>query len=143
MRTIVVVDDDGETRVLVRALLRTMEGAVSVVGEAGDGETALEMVRRERPAIVITDLMMPRLNGVELARSIREELPQTRIILLGSHEDDAYRLKASDSGADIFVNKSVLGTALVSAVRGLVTLLDGEPFSHGPGQEGGGGYGWG
>lgn len=141
MRTVVVVDDDGETRVLVRALLRAMAGSVSIAGEAGDGEAALAVVRRERPAIVITDLVMPGLNGVELTRCIRQELPETRIILMGSHEDDAYRLKASDSGADIFVNKSVLATALVSAVRGLVILLDGEAFPQEPGQGAGGGFG--
>ena len=138
MKTIVVCDDDREYCLILRALLQTMRDAVSVVGEAGDGEEALAMVRRERPDIVITDLVMPQLNGIELTRYIRAELPQTRIILISSHTDDAYRLMASDSGADTFVNKSVISTALVAAVRDIVARLDGEAFPRSPGQAGGG-----
>jgi DNA-binding NarL/FixJ family response regulator len=126
---------------ILRALLQVMGDAVSVVGEARDGEEALAVVRRERPDIVVTDLVMPQLNGIELTRYIRTELPQTRIILISSHTDDAYRLMASDSGADSFVNKSVISTALVAAVRDAIARLDGEAFPHSPGQAGGGGYG--
>jgi len=63
--TIVVADDDLEYREIVRALLEPMSDTMAIVGEAADGEAALALVRRERPDIVITDLMMPRLNGVE------------------------------------------------------------------------------
>ena len=141
MRTIVLVDDDREYCLILRALLQTLGESVSVVGEAGDGEEALALVRRERPDIVVTDLVMPHLNGIELTRHIRRELPQTGVILISSHTDDAYRLMASDSGADAFVNKSVIGTALVAAVRDIVARLDGEAFPQGPGQWSGGSYG--
>jgi DNA-binding NarL/FixJ family response regulator len=77
-------------------------------------------VRRERPDIVISDLVMPRLNGVELTRRIRQELPQTKIILMSSYAEDAYRLMASDSGADAFVSKRVIFEALVPAIRDLI-----------------------
>jgi DNA-binding NarL/FixJ family response regulator len=137
----VLVDDDREYRVILRALLQTLGGSVSVVGEAGDGEEALAVVRRERPDIVITDLVMPPLDGIELTRHIRRELPQTRVILISSHTDDAYRRMASDSGADAFVNKSVISTALVVAVRDIVARLDGGAFPQGPGQWSGGSYG--
>jgi two-component system response regulator YesN len=125
----------------MRALLQTMGEAVSLVGEASDGEAAWEVVRRERPAIVITDLVMPRLNGVELTRLIRQELPRTKIIQISSHTEDAYRLMASDSGADIFVNKSVISDALVSAVRTLISRIDGEASPQSPGPLGGAGAG--
>lgn len=141
MRTIVLVDDDREYCLILRALLQTLGESVSVVGEAGNGEEGLAVVRRERPDILITDLVMPHLNGIELARYIRQELPQTRIILISSHTDDAYRLMASDSGADTFVNKSVISTALVAAVRDIIARLDGEAFPHGPPGQAGGGYG--
>ncbi len=141
MTTIVVVDDARDMRLLVRALLRTMGDAVSVVGEASDGDEALEVVRRERPAILITDLVMPGLNGVELTRQVRHELPRTKIIQISSHTDDAYRLLASDSGADIFVNKSVISDALVAAVRNLISRIAGEAFRQSPGPVEGGGYG--
>jgi DNA-binding NarL/FixJ family response regulator len=91
---------------------------MKIVGEAADGEEALAIVHRERPDIVITDLVMPNLNGVELTRRIRRELPHTRIILMSSHSD--YRLIAPDSDADVFVSKWVINDMLVPAIRDLV-----------------------
>ena len=82
--TIVIVDDVPDFRQIVRAILADLPGVVTVVGEAADGEEAFTVVLRERPDIVITDLMMPRLNGAELTRRIRQELPQTKIILMSS-----------------------------------------------------------
>jgi len=74
------------------------------VGEAQE-EEADELALRVQPDIVITDLVMPGLNGVDLTRRVRQELPQTKIILMSSFTEDAYRLMASDSGADAFVHK--------------------------------------
>jgi len=93
---------------------------MTVVGEAADGEAALAAVLRERPDIVITDLVMPHLDGIELTRRIRHELPQTIIILMSSYAEDAYRLLASDSGADAFVSKQVLPSSLLSAIRDVI-----------------------
>jgi DNA-binding NarL/FixJ family response regulator len=91
-----------------------------VVGEAADGEEALAVVLRERPDIVVTDLIMPRLNGVELIRRIRQELPEAKVVLMSSHTEDAYRLMASNSGADAFVNKHVITSNLVPALLDLI-----------------------
>ena len=118
--TIVVADDAPDYREIVRALLRPMSDTVIIVGEAADGEEALALVRRERPDIVITDLIMPRLNGVELTRRIRQELPDTKVILISSYTEDAYRLMVSDSGADVFVSKQVIPTMLLPAIRDLI-----------------------
>src|SRR5690242_16745908 len=107
--TIVLADDSPDYRLIVQTLLSSM-GTVTVVGEAADGWEALALVHRERPDLLITDLVMPHLNGIELTRRVREELPQTMIILMSSYTEDAYRLLASDSGADAFVNKNVLST---------------------------------
>ena len=114
---IVVADDDADFRLAVCTLLRTMAPSVSVVADVADGEQALAVARRERPAVVLTDLIMPRLNGVELARRIRQELPDTRIIIMSSHTEDTYRLLASDSDADLFITKGVVATRLVSAIH--------------------------
>jgi DNA-binding NarL/FixJ family response regulator len=63
---------------------------------------------------------MPRLDGVELTRRIRAELPQTKIILMSSHTEDAYRLMASNSGADAFVSKRVVSDNLLPAIRDVI-----------------------
>ncbi|HKX02419.1 MAG TPA: response regulator transcription factor [Methylomirabilota bacterium] len=119
--TVVVIDDDLDYRLIVRALLRPLADVVAVIGEAEDGEEGLAVVRRSRPDIVITDLMMPRMNGIALAGRIREELPQTKIILMSSHVEDAYRMRVSDSPVDVFINKHVITTALVPAIREVVS----------------------
>ena len=123
--SIVVVDDDLDSRQLVRALLGPLADVVSVVGEAEDGEAGLAVVRRTRPDIVITDLMMPRMSGMALAVRIREELPQTKIIMMSSHIEDAYRMGVSDSPVDVFINKHVMTSALIPAIREVVSRRQG------------------
>lgn len=118
--TIVVVDDAPDYRLLVRSILESVSETMTIVGEAADGEEAFALVLRERPDLVITDLVMPRLNGVELTRRIRQRLPLTRIILMSSYTEDAYRLMASDSGADAFVSKRVITSSLLPAIRDLI-----------------------
>ena len=118
--TIVVADDDPQFREIVRYLLAAASDTMTIVGEAADGDEALALVRRVRPDIVITDLIMPRLNGVELTRRIRQELPDTKVILISSYTEDAYRLMVSDSGADVFVSKQVITTTLLPAIRDLI-----------------------
>jgi DNA-binding NarL/FixJ family response regulator len=118
--TIVVADDDLQYREIVRYLLAAASDTMTIVGEAADGDEALALVLRERPDIVISDLVMPHLNGIELTKRIRQELPQTKVILMSSYTEDAYRLMASDSGADVFVSKQVITTSLLPAIRDLV-----------------------
>jgi len=123
--TVVIVDDVPDFREIVRAILVDLPGGVTIVGEASDGEEAFTVVRRERPDIVITDLMMPRLDGVELTRRIRQELPLTMVVLMSSYPEDAYRLMASDSGADAVVSKRVIHDALVPAILDLIRRISG------------------
>jgi len=121
---IVLADDDVECRLLVRTILASESGTMTIVGEAADGEQALALVLRTRPDIVISDLLMPRLTGIGLTRliRIRQELRRTKIIIISAHAEDAYRLMASDSGADAFVSKDVLAHDLLPAIRRIGTL---------------------
>ena len=123
--TIVVADDTPDYLQIVRYLLAPLADTMTIVGEAADGEEALSLVRLHRPDLVITDLIMPRLNGIELTKQIRRELPETRIILISSYTEDAYRLMASDSGADVFVSKRVIHDALLPAIRDLIRRISG------------------
>ena len=114
--TIVVIDDSEDYRLIVRGLLRTVHDVTTFVGDAANGADGLALVRRERPDVVITDLVMPGLDGVELTRRIRLELPKTKIILMSAAIEDAYRLMASDSGADAFVSKQMITRTLLPVI---------------------------
>lgn len=115
--TVVVVDDDPDYLWLVRVILEMRGDGITIVGEAASGERALALVLHERPDVVIADLMMPRLNGLELTRRIKQERPQTKVLLMSAYTEDTYRRIASVSGADGFVNKNLIQTGLLPAIR--------------------------
>ena len=119
--TMVVADDDPDYRHFVRLLLAPLADTVTIVGEPGGGEEALALVLRERPDIVIADLLMPRLNGIELTRRIKHELPTTKIVLMTSYPGEANRRLAFVAGADGFLDKAALVTGLLPAVRAIVS----------------------
>ena len=121
--TIVVADDDPDYRYFVRFLLAPMADTVIIVGEAGGGEEALALVLRKRPDIVVADLLMPRLNGIELTRRIKQELPDTKIILMTAYPGEANRRLAFVGGADGFLDKTALVTDLLPAIRDIIGLL--------------------
>ena len=97
---------------------------------------ALGLVLQKRPDIEIVDLMMPRLNGLELTRRIKEERPQTKILLMSAYTEDTYRRIASVSGADGFVNKHLIRTGLLPAIREVIgrppSILHEPPPSSSP-----------
>lgn len=144
--TIVVADDDPDYRLLVRLILASASGTMAVIGEARDGEEAFELVRRDRrPDIVISDLLMPRLNGIELTRRIKDQQPQTNVILLSAYTGEAYRRVASASGVDGFVSKQLVHSDLLPAIRDVIVRRvseavanraqagsPGRQFGHGP-----------
>ena len=121
--TVVVADDDLDYRYFVRFLLAPMADTVVIVGEADGGEEALALVLRKRPDIVVADLLMPRLNGIELTRRIKQELPDTKIILMTAYPGEANRRLAFVGGADGFLDKTALVTDLLPAIRDIVGLL--------------------
>ena len=121
--TLVVADDDPDYRYFVRSLLVTMADTVTFVGEAGGGEEALALVLSKKPDILVADLLMPRLNGIELTRRIKQELPDTKIILMTAYTGEANRRLAFVGGADGFLDKTALVTDLLPAIRDIVGLL--------------------
>ena len=118
--TIVIADDAREYRSMVRFLLTGAPETMTIVGEADDGLKALALVLRERPDILITDMVMPFFNGVELMRRIKEELPETKVILMTSYPEDTFKRLALVSGADAFVNKAVLARDLLPTIREVI-----------------------
>jgi CheY-like chemotaxis protein len=134
--TVVVVDDDPDYLWLVRFILESGSDKTAIVGEAASGEEALRLVLHKRPDVVIADLMMPCLNGLELTRCIKQERPQTKILLMSAYTEDTYRRIASVSGADGFVNKHLIHTGLLPAIRQVIvqppSILHEPPPSSSP-----------
>lgn len=116
MLTVVLADDHHLVRQGLRALLES-EANVRLVGEAGDGLEAVRLVERLRPNILITDLIMPGLNGLEVTRQVTKVSPMTRVIILSMHSNDAYVVEALKNGAAAYVLKDAQANDLLQAVR--------------------------
>ncbi len=114
--TIVLADDHPIVRSGLRTLLEA-EPDYEVIGEAEDGRGALDLVERLRPALLIVDVMMPGLGGLEVTRQVAQRCPGTRVIVLSLYSNEAYVLEALRNGAAAYVLKNTSTTALTEAVR--------------------------
>jgi NarL family two-component system response regulator LiaR len=113
---VLVVDDHAVVREGLRTFLSLQDG-IEVVGEAGDGREAVAIAERERPDVVLMDLVMPRLDGVHAMRELRARVPRARVIVLTSFLDDDRLLPAIRAGAAGYLLKNVAPSELARAVR--------------------------
>jgi DNA-binding NarL/FixJ family response regulator len=116
-RTTVLLAED---HMIVREGFRKMlelEDDFEVVGEAEDGRQAVAMVGKLRPAVVLMDIAMPMLNGLEATRQVLKTFPATKVVILSAHNDDAYVKNASDSGAVGFLLKQTSAHDVCRAIR--------------------------
>jgi DNA-binding NarL/FixJ family response regulator len=116
MTTILLADDHHVVRLGLRALLDA-EPDFEVIGEATDGLETSRMVETLKPEVLIVDLMMPGLNGLEVTRQVSQRTRQTRIVILSMHANEAYVLEALHNGASAYVLKDSRADDLVYAVR--------------------------
>ena len=114
--SILIVDDSSQLRALIRGIV-SQEPDLHVVGEAEDGAEAIRLTHEVWPNIVLLDLVMPGINGLEALRRIKAERPETKVIIVTVHTEDAYRRAAEDGGADAFLVKKTLVTALLPTIR--------------------------
>jgi DNA-binding NarL/FixJ family response regulator len=119
MLTIVLADDHAIVRQGLRALLAA-ELECSIVAEAADGIAAVRMVELHRPSVLIVDLMMPELNGLEVTRQVRVLPTPPAVIILSMHADETYVLDALRSGAGAYVLKESDSQQLIQAVRAVL-----------------------
>jgi DNA-binding NarL/FixJ family response regulator len=115
---LVVVDDHGVVRRGVRALLESHPGW-EVVGEGGNGREAVELVRTLHPDVIILDLSMPDMNGLEATRRIVEESPSTEILVLTMHHSEQLAREVLQAGARGYLLKSDADQNLIAAVESL------------------------
>ena len=115
---ILIADDHAIMREGVRALLEIHED-MEVIGEASDGREAIAQVSELTPDIILLDISMPFMDGLEATRRIRKANPNTNVLILTQHEDKEYVLSAVKAGAAGCISKKAVSSELVSAIRAI------------------------
>ena len=124
--TLFIVDDHDVVRYGLRAVVEA-DGDIEVIGEAGTGEAALEALAEKQPDIVLLDLRMPGMGGVETCRLIHERYPEVRVVILTSYEDDDELFAVLSAGASGYLMKDMSPESLVQSIRG---VSDGQTVLH-------------
>ena len=114
--TVLLAEDHMVVREGFRKMLE-LETDLEVVGEARDGREAVALAKKLRPAVVLMDIAMPRLNGLEATRQILKATPAAKVLMLSAHSDDAYVKNATDSGAVGFMLKQTSAHDVCRAIR--------------------------
>ena len=123
---IVLVDDHAVLRAGLTALLNA-EADMTVVGEAGDGAASLPVVADRQPDVVLLDINMPNMGGLEALGELRKVAPKSRVLILTMHDDQTYLRQALAQGAAGYVLKQAADTELLTAIR---TVYHGGAFLH-------------
>ena len=124
--TILLAEDHVVVRESIRQLLER-EAGFEVIGEASDGEEAVDMARRLKPDVVIMDISMPNLSGIEATRQIKALYPSIAVLILSAYDDDQFVFSLLEAGAAGYLLKSVRGHELIDAVR---AVYAGESVLH-------------
>ena len=137
---VLVVDDHTIVRDGICALL-ALAGDIEVVGEAANGSEALKLVKELQPSVVLMDIAMPIMGGLEATRRIRREFPRTRVIVLTQYDDQEYVFPVIEAGASGFISKAAASSELTMGIRSVyhgdsflspsVTKLLIEDYQHG------------
>jgi len=120
MRIFIADDNDAVRRGVVRLL--SSETGWEVCGEARDGSESLQKARELRPDLILLDVSMPGMNGLEVARLLRQELPGAKILVISQHDPIHLLPSVVEAGGNACVDKSRLGTDLVASIKNIEAL---------------------
>jgi DNA-binding NarL/FixJ family response regulator len=116
---IVVCDDHDLIRHALRSVIDS-ESDMEVVGEAADGEAAVELVSALRPDAVVMDISMPKLSGIEATERIKRSLPETVVLVLTVHEEEEFILRILEAGANGYITKGIITREMPNVIRSAV-----------------------
>ena len=116
MIRVILVDDTGEVRRVLRERL-DFEPDIEVVGEAQNGQEALDLAARLRPDVIIMDVKMPLTDGITATQALKASWPQSRIVILSLYDDPVTRNRAREAGAKAFIAKQDNELELLAAIR--------------------------
>lgn len=121
---VVLADDHAIVRRGLRSLIEAEPG-LTVVAEAGDGLEAVRLCEEHRPDVVVLDIAMPLLNGIDVAARLQKGERRPRVVILSMHADESYILRALAAGAQAYLLKDATDEELIPALR---TVMAGKPF---------------
>lgn len=115
---LMIVDDHKVVRTGLKMLFKNDKN-VKVVAEAKDGEDALKEIKRLKPDVVITDISMPNMNGIQFTTKVKETHPEVKVLVLSMHNDDDYILDALDAGAMGYLTKDTSEDEIIKAIHSI------------------------
>ena len=114
--SVIIADDQTLFREGIKDLLEDEKG-IEVVGEAADGEEALRLVKKMRPNVILLDIKLPHMDGIETTRQIHKDCPTTNVLILSSYEDESHVMEAIQAGANGYLSKMLPAAELVNALK--------------------------
>ncbi len=114
--TVVIADDQTLFREGIKDLLEN-EKNIQVIAEAADGREALRLVKKLRPSVILLDIKLPHMDGIEATRQIHKECPTTNVLILSGYEDEAHVMEAIQAGANGYLSKMLPAAELVNALK--------------------------
>ncbi len=116
MTKIAIIEDQALVRAALCALLN-LESKLKVVAQAENGKHALELIATNTPDLILTDIEMPEMNGIELTREVKEKFPNIRVVIMTTFSRTGYIRRAMEAGADAFILKEAPSTYLIDTIQ--------------------------
>src|SRR5258705_4493055 len=126
---ILIVDDHEIFRRGLRSLLES-RGDWEVCGEASDGQEAVDQAKQLQPDVIVLDITMPRLNGLDATGLIRKEVPRAKVVILSQHQPALMKQVALTAGAGAYVTKSEVSRELMAAIDSLLSAGSSQSSDH-------------